>query len=44
VADLLIEWMKKHNVPITRQNYLDLAYGKGAAGSMDAGARSRAAA
>jgi hypothetical protein len=27
VTDFLLEWMKKHIVPITRETYLELAYG-----------------
>jgi hypothetical protein len=28
VTDLLIDWMERHGVPISREKYLALAYGK----------------
>lgn len=26
MTDIVLEAMKKHNIPLTRQNYLDIAY------------------
>jgi hypothetical protein len=28
MSDLLLDWMKKNGVPITREKYLGLAYGQ----------------
>ena len=29
VYDYVLDWLEVHGIPITRKNYLDLAYGKG---------------